>query len=215
MNDIITPLSSAETLLDKPSRLKITISHALPSDCEDLAEINLLAFRDDPNSAPFHPERVGLTIEELLRTHRPLVAWGLQRSLLEDIIVLKATIPASNPQDRPITAACAIWENPSRTRLKRRTFWEWVLELVIYPIQELFLGKKRAPSLPPSVGELMKRQYDIVFGPGGIAEGQTPWYLHVVAVHPKYQGTGAGRALLEWGRERAEADNVPMYLESR
>lgn len=34
------------------------------------------------------------------------------------------------------------------------------------------------------------------------------WYLETLAVSPEYQGRGHGRALVEWGMEKAERENV-------
>ena len=40
------------------------------------------------------------------------------------------------------------------------------------------------------------------------------WYLHKIAVHPSRQGLGLGPRLVEPMLERADADGVPVYLES-
>jgi len=60
----------------------------------------------------------------------------------------------------------------------------------------------------------LERQYETTFGPGGIAEGKKPWYLHLLCVHPKWQGHGIGRKMLEWGFNKAREDEAPIYLES-
>lgn len=40
------------------------------------------------------------------------------------------------------------------------------------------------------------------------------WYLAMVAVEPSQQGKGLGKALIEHGLARADADRVPCYLET-
>ncbi|KIJ55751.1 hypothetical protein M422DRAFT_240368 [Sphaerobolus stellatus SS14] len=193
----------------------ITISKLNPSDCEDMAEITLLAFMDDPNSSCFHPERIGHSAEELLVIHKPSVALRWRNRILNEGVYLKATIPVTDAHGKPNTlVGISVWDNPSRTRLYKLSLWEWLLKNVIYPVQRFIFTKKEALGLPPEVHGLIKAQYDATFGPAGVAEGQKPWYLHILAVHPKWQGIGAGKALLEWGMERAREDNSPVYLES-
>lgn len=45
------------------------------------------------------------------------------------------------------------------------------------------------------------------------AEGQY-WYLHYAAVRPDHQGKGWGGAAIRAGIARADADNVPVFLET-
>lgn len=40
------------------------------------------------------------------------------------------------------------------------------------------------------------------------------WYLDTLGVNPQYQRKGIGRKLLDWGIERANAENVPIALEA-
>ncbi len=40
------------------------------------------------------------------------------------------------------------------------------------------------------------------------------WYLHVAGCNPPLQGRGYGRAAIEAGLARADADGVPAYLET-
>ena len=40
------------------------------------------------------------------------------------------------------------------------------------------------------------------------------WYLELIATHPEHQGKGAAGALLRWGEQRADADQVPCYLDA-
>ena len=196
---------------------QITILKANPSDCDDLAEIELLAFKNDPNSPAFHPERAGCSDEELLAVHKPFVSWAWKKWILGETITLKATIPVIDDCGKRhiTTVGLAAWINPSNTRLYKLSLREWLLQKVIYPLQEFIFRKKEPSPLPPVVKETMKRQYDALFGSGGVAEGQKPWYLHLLAIHPKWQGIGAGGALLDWGLEKAREDNAPTYLESR
>ncbi|KAF2111985.1 acyl-CoA N-acyltransferase [Lophiotrema nucula] len=56
---------------------------------------------------------------------------------------------------------------------------------------------------------------------GGIAKkkaaimGDTPHiYLHLLHTDPKFQGRGAGSALIRWGFRRADELGLPIYLES-
>lgn len=34
------------------------------------------------------------------------------------------------------------------------------------------------------------------------------WYLHILGVHPEYQGHGVGRKLVQWGLDRAQSEGV-------
>ena len=65
------------------------------------------------------------------------------------------------------------------------------------------------------IDELIEAEYEKTFGKGGLAEGLKPWYLHLLCVHPKWQGIGAGKALLDWGIEKAREEDAPLYLESK
>src|SRR5262249_21866755 len=108
----------------------------------------------------------------------------------------------------------AIWTNPSKTRLVRRTLWEWILFWVVHPIQDFF-GVDLGPGLPVLAKRLLEEQYEIVFGKGGVAERLgKPWHLHLCAVHPSWQNAGVGTKLIHWGLEKAEKDKAPVYLES-
>ncbi|KIJ55767.1 hypothetical protein M422DRAFT_24297 [Sphaerobolus stellatus SS14] len=212
-------ISSTTTLVEsnKAIRPQITISKVNVSDSDDLAELVLLAFREDPNGACFHPDRVGYSAEELLAVHKAGFSWEMRKEVLRKGIYLKATIPTTDAYGRPnstTTVGLSIWENPSHTRLYRLSLWEWLLKTVIYPLQQVIFRKQKSKGIPPEVRDVMKAQYATTFGPGGVAEGQTPWYLHVLAVHPKWQGIGVGKALIEWGMERAREDGAPVYLES-
>ncbi|EPE09109.1 gnat family [Ophiostoma piceae UAMH 11346] len=40
------------------------------------------------------------------------------------------------------------------------------------------------------------------------------WYLELIATHKDHQGKGAASALLRWGEQRADADQVPCYLDA-
>ncbi|KAJ8105806.1 hypothetical protein OPT61_g9958 [Boeremia exigua] len=45
--------------------------------------------------------------------------------------------------------------------------------------------------------------------------GTRPYlYLHMLHTDPEYQGRGAGGALLEWGKDKADELGLPIYLES-
>ena len=44
--------------------------------------------------------------------------------------------------------------------------------------------------------------------------GQPYWLLEILAVNPAAQGLGVGKALLAWGFERADKDQLPIYLEA-
>ncbi|KIJ55750.1 hypothetical protein M422DRAFT_24277 [Sphaerobolus stellatus SS14] len=214
MAEILSSTTLVEA--DKATRPQITISKAIPSDCDDLAEIVLLAFRGDPSIECFNPERVGLTEEELLAVHKPSLSWTFRKNVLNDAIYLKATILTTDAYGRPntTTVGYSIWVDPSQKRLYRLSLWEWLLKTIVYPLQGLIFRKEDAPPLPQEVKDVIKAQYNTVFGPGGVAEGQTPWYLHLLTVHPKWHGIGAGKALLAWGMERARKDDAPVYLES-
>lgn len=40
------------------------------------------------------------------------------------------------------------------------------------------------------------------------------WYLELIAVDPDCQGQGIGRLLVQWGIDQADAERVPVGLES-
>lgn len=40
------------------------------------------------------------------------------------------------------------------------------------------------------------------------------WYLAILAVNPNHQGGGIGSSLLKHGLQRADTDNMPVYLET-
>lgn len=184
------------------------LAFARPSDGLVLAEVMMHAFHGDPNLGAFHPERVGLSPEEQFRLYGPALARSLQRGIVGDDVYIKASVGET-------VVGWAKWQSPSRRRVAPRTLWEWLLAWVVYPLQARFRPQCLPSPLPTPVKELMQAQYDATFGPGGLVEGQKPWYLVVLCVHPKWQGIGAGKALLSWGLEEARRDNVPIYLESR
>ena len=43
-------------------------------------------------------------------------------------------------------------------------------------------------------------------------ENEDHWYLHLLAVHPDWQGKGVGSALLHWCVSKATEENVPLLL---
>lgn len=40
------------------------------------------------------------------------------------------------------------------------------------------------------------------------------WFLHILVVRPEYQGRGAGRLMIRWGIDRADAEGLPCYVDS-
>ena len=40
------------------------------------------------------------------------------------------------------------------------------------------------------------------------------WMLYILVVKPEYQGRGAGRLMIRWGAERADAEGLPCYVDS-
>ncbi|ORX37836.1 acyl-CoA N-acyltransferase [Kockovaella imperatae] len=40
------------------------------------------------------------------------------------------------------------------------------------------------------------------------------WYLELIAVHPDYQGRGAGSLMMRYGTERADSDHTEAFLEA-
>lgn len=40
------------------------------------------------------------------------------------------------------------------------------------------------------------------------------WFLHILVVRPEHQRRGAGRLMVRWGTERADADGLPCYVDS-
>ncbi|KAF8479374.1 hypothetical protein JB92DRAFT_3044569 [Gautieria morchelliformis] len=211
--------SFLETPLPKPTkrpeaRPPVRISFAKHKDGPTLARLFLLAFEEDKWGPALHPEQAGLTTAELLSQHGPLVMRKIQRRLVEHHIYTTASVrttdDAGNETDTVV--GWASWTNPARVR--RRSFWEWLWAEVIYPLQEFLFRPAISPGLPQQVKETYEAQYSETFGPGSGWEGRRNWYLHILCVHPRWQGLGIGGALLEWGFERAKDSNAAIYVES-
>lgn len=45
-------------------------------------------------------------------------------------------------------------------------------------------------------------------------KGEKHLYLELLAVHPDYHGLGIGKALVQWGNDKADQTGVPSYLEA-
>ena len=53
-----------------------------------------------------------------------------------------------------------------------------------------------------------------MLGPLGEPVVPEDWHALVLAVSPKYERRGVGRQLVDWGKERAREDGVPIMLEA-
>ncbi len=72
--------------------------------------------------------------------------------------------------------------------------------------------------LPVSLGPAAARRMSGFDAPMNAAHARLMpgrhWYLWILATDPAHQGKGVGRALLEDGLTRADADGLPVYLET-
>ncbi len=93
-------------------------------------------------------------------------------------------------------AAAALWAPPQRWRTSRMT------EMRMLPglIRAFGSQTKRGRQLDA----LMKRHHP----------EEPHWYLAVIGSDPTYRGEGYGKALMESGLRRADAEYAPAYLES-
>ncbi|KAF2630210.1 acyl-CoA N-acyltransferase [Macroventuria anomochaeta] len=76
------------------------------------------------------------------------------------------------------------------------------------PIRKLKFGPGTNPeACKKFFGGMMERKKEIV--------GSRPHlYLHMLHTDPEYQRRGAGSALMEWGKQKADELDLPIYLES-
>ncbi|KAK7537969.1 acyl-CoA N-acyltransferase [Phyllosticta citricarpa] len=64
-------------------------------------------------------------------------------------------------------------------------------------------------------GDAQRDFFGYLYGARARVVGRTPHYLlHLLVTHPDHQGRGAGRLLLRWGFERADAARLPVYIEA-
>lgn len=60
----------------------------------------------------------------------------------------------------------------------------------------------------PEQEDVIERAYPFLDGRVWTGERSESWYLEFLAVHPDFQGRGAGRKLVEWGLQRAEEEGI-------
>jgi len=190
----------------------VKITFATTSDALAMARISLLAFEKGEYQPALFPSRAGLYTEELLARHTSPEARSMKRGIVGHKTYIKASIQGYGPEQEELIVGFASWSSPSRRR--ERSIRDWILSQIIYPLYQFIFRPTLGYSMPPEVKATFAQQHNDTFGPKGIAEGKKHWYLHVLCVHPDWQGKGVGSALLQWGFDKAEDDAV-VYLESR
>ena len=101
----------------------------------------------------------------------------------------------------PDTAGISIWLPPGQTF---NTTWHYIMAGFL-PLPFVF-GIKQYPANIRSDDLVIKIHQEIMPGPH--------WYLWAIAVDPDRQGQGLGRTLMQPGLEKADAQNLPCYLET-
>ncbi|GJJ06614.1 hypothetical protein Clacol_000807 [Clathrus columnatus] len=203
--------SSTSTLTIK--RPSVEVTPATSRDVPTLAHTYLLAFANNPTALVFSPQYVGVSLEELLRIGVPREINRLRQRIVGPGYSIKATVSTTNERGETVQTVVgfAHWFSPDGTR--KRTFWEWFLSTIFYPIYN-FLRPVHVPKGVPLLREMMMDQKEQVFGKGAEWEGKKFWHLRLLYVHPDWQGFGISSALLKWGFEKAQETNSPIYLES-
>lgn len=102
----------------------------------------------------------------------------------------------------PDIAGISIWLPPGQTNITTwRYIWAGFMQLPFIMNLSHILSKTIK-----NEKIVHKAHEEIITGPH--------WYLWGIAVDPQKQGRGVGRALLQTGLEKADADQLPCYLET-
>ncbi|KAK4049229.1 hypothetical protein OIO90_005518 [Microbotryomycetes sp. JL221] len=173
------------------TRPKVTISPALPEDCDTLGDIQRRAFRDNPIDVYVFGQ---CTTEALIKGNA-----NRFRKAIQDPhqTVYKATTPEGR------IVGIALWGRPhpfdeqEQRKLDNETPEE---------------KHKRLRDMYPEGTDL--ELADSFFESFNFRIKDPHWHLKILAVDPQVHNSGAGTALLRWGCTQADRDNVDSYLEA-
>lgn len=204
--------------MNAKSSIKRPVVHISPAtlpDASAIARVYLRAFADSPRLPILAPQYIGLSEEELLRVGIPTASGDLRRRFVGPNINLKASISTTNELGKTVETIVgyAYWISPDGPR--RRSFWEWFLSTIVFPLCDHIKKPAPLPEGAPSYYGMAEEQYQQVFKKGGEMDGRKHWYLRLACVDPSWQGYGIGSALLEWGFEKARKSDSLIYLETR
>ncbi|KAJ7189007.1 hypothetical protein C8R46DRAFT_1341629 [Mycena filopes] len=178
------------------SRLSLADAHAAATVQVHAMSAHAIQLRIQPlDRRPPTPTQ----IDTKAQRYRDLLAAGTNR-------IVKASIP--NDNDSSTVAGVAVWVLFDGGKPQ--------LEDGVVPVPPRERTKEEDEEALVGVDVEIRKQI-------GVTSSQTRneamgnsryWYLSFMAVHPKYQKRGVGQALLRWGLDQADAEELEVYLES-
>jgi ribosomal protein S18 acetylase RimI-like enzyme len=164
------------------------VTHLNPSQSPKAAETLAQAFGDDPVYAYIFPNP-----DERLRSLRRL--WQA---------LITTCLRYGEVYATPTTNGVACWLPPGRTEM---SLWRTLRTGLALP-RAVMSFERNAQRRATTVFSTMDRVH--------AAAIQRPhWYLWVIGVHPASQGHGIGHSLLQPVLVKADAANLPCYLETQ
>lgn len=169
-----------------------TVRSATTEDVPGIARALGLAFWDDPLYRWLFPD-VMTRRARTARFHALFAGFAYLPDGTVDVVEEQVESPP-----RPVVRGAAWWDAPGRDAQSRPSFL-----LRSLPHLAGMVGLSRLPAVS---------RY---FARVGEARPTEPhWYLAAMGADPAVRGTGVGSALMRTGLERADADGLPVFLET-
>lgn len=169
-----------------------TVRSATMEDVPGVARALGRAFWDDPLYQWLFPDVITRRARTL-RFHAVFAGFAYVPHGVVDVVE-----DLVEPPPRPVVRGSAWWDAPGHEAESRPS-----------------VLLRSLPHLAGMIGVSRLPEVSRYFARVGEARPVEPhWYLAAVGADPVAQGTGAGSALMRTGLERADADGLPVHLET-
>ena len=157
------------------------------SESSEAGRMLAKAFEDDPLWVASIPDPIG----------RPAALEAMFEAVIRATLAAHGLVETTSPEE-----AVAVWLSPGR----RIGFWAMVKSGFALPRITMGMDPEDRKHMLDVLAQLDERRKALVPRPH--------WYLSAIGVDPEQQGRGLGPALLSSGIQRAESEDVPVYLET-
>jgi GNAT superfamily N-acetyltransferase len=179
-----------------PTSTAEAVRTATMDDVPGVARALGRAFANDPLPRwlfPDHDTRMARTV----RLSAVVAGFGHIPRANASVVEYREGPDASGAAPAPVIRGSALWDPPEGGS-EGPSFL-----LRALPHLTALIGLRRVPELVRYVGELAHGRPE-----------EPHWYLSMLGTDPVARGTGVGSRLLRAGLARADADGVPVYLET-